>query len=306
MESILKIVSVNLSTQKGGLKNAVAHLHVSREKGVEQDGDTLYWNKEISVLGMENYDDNQKNYGFWGENITTSGLDLNQLKPMDCLVSDDARLKVTITAKNLKSDRLVRFHFHSPKDIPLGGLFVRAQKEAFLKAGMELRYKPKIVKCRIITLSDRASAGIYEDKSGSIIQKMISEFLTKSDRKFDIEKLIIPDEKENLEKQLLSAFEDKVDILITTGGTGIGKRDITPEVVKPFFDKEITGIMEYIRIKYGSQKPNALISRSIAGVKDKTLIYCLPGSSKGVAEYMTEILPTVFHSLYMLHDIQLH
>ncbi len=96
------------------------------------------------------------------------------------------------------------------------------------------------------------------------------------------------------------------DLIFTTGGTGIGKRDITPETIKPLIDKEITGIMELIRVKYGAIKHNALISRSIAGVIGNSLIYSLPGSQKAVEEYMTEIIPTLMHSIFMLHDVKAH
>ena len=96
------------------------------------------------------------------------------------------------------------------------------------------------------------------------------------------------------------------DVVITTGGTGIGPRDITIETVRPLLDKEIPGIMEMIRIKYGQEKPNALLSRGIAGVMGQTLVYTLPGSVKAVDEYMTEILKTLQHLIYMLHGVDVH
>ena len=85
------------------------------------------------------------------------------------------------------------------------------------------------------------------------------------------------------------------NIIITTGGTGIGPRDITVETVTPMLTKEIPGIMEYIRIRYGTEKPNALLSRGVAGIIGKSLIYTLPGSVRAVEEYMTEILKTLKH-----------
>jgi len=94
--------------------------------------------------------------------------------------------------------------------------------------------------------------------------------------------------------------------MITTGGTGIGQRDITVETVKPLLDKEIPGIMEAIRIKYGSQKPNALLSRGVAGLMNNTLVYTLPGSVKAVNEYMTEILKTLEHLIYMREGLDAH
>jgi molybdenum cofactor synthesis domain-containing protein len=105
---------------------------------------------------------------------------------------------------------------------------------------------------------------------------------------------------------LNQARQDKTDFIFTTGGTGIGPKDFTPEVVKPMLDKEIPGIMELIRTKYGAEKPNALASRSIAGVMNESLVFTLPGSVKAVNEYMTEISPTIHHMVFMLHGIDRH
>jgi molybdenum cofactor synthesis domain-containing protein len=95
-------------------------------------------------------------------------------------------------------------------------------------------------------------------------------------------------------------------MVFTSGGTGIGPRDVTPEAVKPLIQKDIPGIMELIRVKYGMQFPNALMSRGIAGSSGNTLIYTLPGSPKAVKEYAGEILPTVEHAIRMLHGIDAH
>ena len=94
--------------------------------------------------------------------------------------------------------------------------------------------------------------------------------------------------------------------MITTGGTGIGPKDFTPDVIRPMLDKEIPGLMDHIRLKYGAEKPNALISRSIAGVMGNTLVFALPGSVKAVNEYMEEILKSFWHMIYMLHGIDSH
>ena len=289
----LRIVSVNHSAGSAEKKKPVPFIRVD-ERGVEGDGDRLFFNHELSLLGIQAYQGMEENYGFWAENLTTDGLDLSLLKPMDCLVNDEARLKVTITAKNVKSEQRVAFNQGGPRDIPVGGLFAQARKPAILKAGMEFTYKPMIFHTRILTLSDRASKGIYEDKSGEIIREMIGDFFEKADRRFTIDKYIIPDEKDPLETHFFEALADKVDILITKGGTGIGERDITPDVIRPLLEKEIPGIMELIRVKYGTLKPNALVSRSLAGVREKTLVYCLPGSTKGVNE-RNPAYPFSFH-----------
>ncbi|MGD9707247.1 MAG: molybdenum cofactor biosynthesis protein B, partial [Candidatus Delongbacteria bacterium] len=112
---------------------------------------------------------------------------------------------------------------------------------------------------------------------------------------------IMPDDKESLQRSLEKAVSEYADIIFTTGGTGIGPRDITPEAVTGFCDKLIPGIMDHIRIKYGQTIPNALLSRSVAGIKEKTLIYALPGSVKAVDEYMNDILLTLDHLIKMAY-----
>ena len=158
----------------------------------------------------------------------------------------------------------------------------------------------------IITLSDRAYKGEYEDRSGPVIQELISNYFEKNIYTFLISTKIIPDDSSQLKNSISEFVSNKFDIIITTGGTGIGPRDITIETIQPMLHKEIPGIMEHIRIKYGSKKPNALLSRGIAGTINESIIYTLPGSVKAVKEYMKEILNTLEHLLYMIRGIDIH
>lgn len=190
--------------------------------------------------------------------------------------------------------------------MPEEGIFCRVLEGGELTNQDELVYIPRQINILIITLSDRASKGIYEDKSGPYATKLLTEFFGEHNRPVNIQNKIIPDDEKELEKILIQAAASRTDIVVTTGGTGIGSRDITPDVVKRLLDKEIPGIMELIRYKYGSVKPNALISRSIAGVIDKSLVYTLPGSVKAVKEYLDEITKTLEHSLRMINDIDSH
>jgi len=159
---------------------------------------------------------------------------------------------------------------------------------------------------RIITLSDRASRGEYEDLSGKYIEKEINNYFLWKEWNFDLSKNLIPDSEIEFKNCIEKTLADKVDILFTTGGTGIGPRDITIETIKPYITKEIPGVMEYIRVKYGEKLPNALLSRSIAGLMQQTLIFALPGSLKAVKDYMTEILNILEHSIFMQHQIDVH
>ena len=162
------------------------------------------------------------------------------------------------------------------------------------------------LKIQIITLSDRASKGEYQDLSGPEISNLVTTFFQEKNWKFNSSIQLIPDDPQELEKLLKTAKESKADIVITTGGTGIGPRDFTPDVAKKHIDKEIPGIMENIRLKYGQINPNALLSRAVAGIMGQTQLYCLPGSVKAVKEYMTEILKTLEHLIFMLHGVDVH
>lgn len=164
---------------------------------------------------------------------------------------------------------------------------------------------PEKFEILIITLSDRAFRGEYEDLSGPAISARLTDFFSSVEWQFGISSRIIPDDTERL-RDLLESASFKYNLIITTGGTGIGPRDITVETVKPLLTKDIPGVMEYIRIKYGSVKPNALLSRGVAGIIGKSLIYTLPGSVKAVEEYMTEILKTLKHTIYMQYGVDSH
>jgi molybdopterin adenylyltransferase len=164
----------------------------------------------------------------------------------------------------------------------------------------------KKIEIQIITLSDRASRGEYEDLSGPEIKSLVDDYFNEKNWKYRSNIILIPDDPKQLEFLLEEARENKVDIVFTTGGTGIGPHDFTPEVAKRMIEKEIPGIMENIRLKYGQIHPNALLSRSIAGVMGQTQLYCLPGSVKAVKEYMAEILKTLEHLIFMMYSVDVH
>jgi molybdenum cofactor synthesis domain-containing protein len=164
---------------------------------------------------------------------------------------------------------------------------------------------PEVFRIIIITLSDRAAGGVYTDTSGPRIKEMLTKWFSSIGWAFEINQSLIPDNGEQLSGVLISSLSD-YNLIITTGGTGISPRDITIETVAPLLNKEIPGIMEFIRVKYGAEKPSALLSRGVAGIAGKSLIYTLPGSTKAVEEYMTEILKTLEHTILMQYGIDTH
>ncbi|RIH66608.1 MOSC domain-containing protein [Mariniphaga sediminis] len=304
------IKSLNLSEKKGTVKTPVGSVEIT-ETGVKDDAHAGHWHRQVSLLGTESLKkaEEQNNrtfqYGDFGENITTEGLELYKANILDRFQAGNVILEVTQIGKKChKGCEIMKISGNCI--MPVEGIFCRVIQPGELRVNDVLQYIPRQIKIAVITLSDRAYKGIYEDKSGPYVTKMLNDFFGEANRPVTVEQILIPDDETMLENELNRAVENEADIIVTTGGTGIGSRDITPDVVKRLLDKEIPGIMELIRYKYGSVKPNALLSRSIAGVKGKSLIYVLPGSVKAVNEYLTEIIPTLNHSIRMVNDVDVH
>ena len=121
--------------------------------------------------------------------------------------------------------------------------------------------RPRPMHCRIVTLSDRAASGIYADRSGPRIRELLESFFADHGIESTISQCLLPDEAVLLRREILAAIEQGADVIITTGGTGVGPRDIAPDTVGPLCDKLIPGIMEHVRAKFGANNPRARLSR---------------------------------------------
>lgn len=170
----------------------------------------------------------------------------------------------------------------------------------------EIEHIKRIFQATVITLSDRASKGEYEDLSGKILIEHLTNYFNKIEYPIQIRYNLIADDSLLLARVLEENLAKNTDLIFTTGGTGIGPRDITIPIVQNFIDYELPGIMDLIRVKYGLLKPSAMLSRSIAGVAGKTLLFSLPGSVKAVQEYFSEIETIILHAIYMLNAIDKH
>ncbi|HEC1791200.1 TPA: molybdopterin adenylyltransferase [Campylobacter lari] len=148
-----------------------------------------------------------------------------------------------------------------------------------------------MVKIGILVLSDRASSGVYEDKSGVEIEKILDSYI-KNEKSFYYE--LIPDEYDLIiEKLAYLADEIKCDLIFTTGGTGPALRDVTPEATQAVCDKMLPGFGELMRAKSLEYVPTAILSRQSAGIKGRSLIINLPGNPKAIRECIEPIFPAI-------------
>jgi molybdenum cofactor synthesis domain-containing protein len=144
----------------------------------------------------------------------------------------------------------------------------------------------------IITASDKGYHGEREDTSGQTIKTMLGNLGRVKNY------CIVPDDKDAISEAIIRmADELNIDLVLTTGGTGLGPRDVTPEATLAVIDRLVPGIPEIIRVKSQEYTPRAMLSRAVAGLRGSTLIINLPGSQKGVAECLKIILPALEHGI---------
>ncbi|MEN8152814.1 MAG: MogA/MoaB family molybdenum cofactor biosynthesis protein [Acidobacteriota bacterium] len=152
-----------------------------------------------------------------------------------------------------------------------------------------------MLKIAVITASDRAFRGEYEDRSGP----KIVEIINKSGLDAEVSLYLVPDEKDSLKSEI--EYHLDKDYIITTGGTGISERDITPEVTKMLCDTELPGVSEMLRLESYKETRNAVFSRGYCGIRGKTIIVNFPGSVKAVTLCTKLMLPVLEHGKKMLY-----
>ncbi len=153
----------------------------------------------------------------------------------------------------------------------------------------------------VVTISDGAFHGKREDKSGPVLVSLLSL------AGFEVEgPEVVPDEAERIVEAVTRAVARGVDLVVSTGGTGLGPRDVTPQAMSTILDYEVPGIGETMRRAGASSTPMAALSRSMGGVRGRTLIISVPGSPKGASESLEAVMTIVGHAIQLLHGDTSH
>jgi molybdopterin adenylyltransferase len=150
----------------------------------------------------------------------------------------------------------------------------------------------------IITISDRASKGLYDDLGGPALQEASAGYGWNV-----IDSVLVPDEIHDIQRTIRSLIGKGCSLVLTTGGTGVALRDVTPEAVRQIAIRELPGFGEQMRMESLKITPNAILSRNLAAVVDRTLVICLPGKPKGAVECLGFVVKAIPHCVEVLQEV---
>lgn len=297
-----KVVAVCISEKKGTAKQNVGSAVFIENWGVEKDAHAGKWHRQVSLLSydeVERFRARGANVadGAFGENLLVEGFDFKTYPVGTVFVCNEVVLEITQIGKKCHSECEI---FHQVGDciMPREGVFARVIRGGTIRVGDELRIGEKTYKfsAGIITASDKGSAGEREDLSGPAVKEMITQ------AGYHVRSMeVLPDDEDSLYQEMVRlADTEKVDVIFTTGGTGLSSRDNTPEATLRAATKRVPGIAEAIRSYSLQITPRAMLSRAESVMRNQTLIINLPGSPKAVKECLEYILPTLEHGLEIM------
>lgn len=297
-----KVSAICTSDIKGTSKVCVQEVEFVKDWGIKGDAHAGKWHRQISLLSKEKIDHFNENganveFGAFGENIVVDNYDLKTL-PIGTIIEigDTVVLQVSQIGKQC----------HTGCDIaqrmgvcimPTNGIFSKVLKGGIVRINDEIRIYINH-RVAIITLSDKAFNNQRIDTSSIVINDILIE-----NKLYVTKKTLLADEKPLLEKELIDICDNyRAELIITTGGTGLSSRDITPEATKEVIEKEVPGISEAIRYQTMKYTQKAMLNRGVSGIRKKTLIINLSGSPIAVKEQLTSVIKPIIHGLDTLNS----
>ncbi len=294
-----KVVAVNISKKKGLIKKPVESVHLVEKLGIEGDAHAGNWHRQVSLLDQASVDKMTAlgveglTPGIFAENITTEGVVLHALPIGTRLRVGETELEVTQIGKECHAHCQV-YQQVGMCIMPTEGIFTIVIRGGEIRAGDAIEVLNG-VRAAVITLSDKGAAGLREDKSGpALVEALRGHALV-------TEHFVIPDEFEQIKTELCRlADSGNLDLILTTGGTGLAPRDVTPEATLAVVERLVPGIPEAMRAESRKITDRAMLSRAQAGVRGRTLIVNLPGSPKAAVECLQVFLPVLAHAVETL------
>ena len=293
-----RIVEVCMSANKGERKKAVEGVELVENHGIAGDAHAGPWHRQISLLAEESIEKMRAKGldvgpGDFAENITTRGLPLPELPVGTRLLAGRCLLRVTQIGKECHT-RCAIYYQAGDCVMPREGIFVEVLRGGPLRSGDKLSVIPTF-RAAVITLSDRCFRHEAVDESGP---RLVEELRLWG---ADVDSLLLPDEADLLEQKLRElTVSGHYSVILTTGGTGMSHRDITPEATMRVIDRLVPGISEAIRSESMKITPHAMLSRGVAGLAGHTLVINLPGSVKGATESFSVLSAALPHALEVL------
>lgn len=297
-----KVIAVCTSERKGTVKTEVDSAVIIKDHGLEGDAHAGSA-RQVSLLSYEAFDEFRKLNegrvdivpGVFGENLLVEGFDFKSLPLGMRFKCGDVILELMQIGKKCHTGCEIS-KIAGKCIMPVEGVFARVIEGGVVKKDDAFVIVPAPYKAGIITASDRSYRGEREDLSGPKIAQIVKEHSYEV-----VSSVLLPDDEDGLAEALVKMCdEDRPDVIFTTGGTGFSPRDHMPEATKRVAHRDAPGIAEAIRAYSLKITPNAMLSRGVSVIRNKTLIINLPGSPKAVAECLEYILPPLEHGLGIL------
>lgn len=302
LEGVVKAICI--SSARGTEKHAIEEANFIKDFGIEGDAHAGNWHRQVSLLSYDKVEEfNAKGGnvedGAFGENVLVRGLDFKNLPVGTILNCGDVVLEMTQIGKECHNHCNI-FHRVGDCIMPREGVFAIVKNGGVMKIGDVMRAElPKAdaaLRAAVMTLSDKGFAGERVDESGSKAVAMLQAAGYEI-----VETILLPDEQKKIEGELIRLADSRqVDLIITTGGTGMSVRDCTPEATLAVATRNVPGIAEAIRAGSMAITKRAMLGRGASVLRSNTLIVNLPGSVKAVQESLGLVLSELEHGIRIL------
>ena len=301
-----KVIAVCTSDRKGIQKNDVQSAYFEKDWGLQNDAHAGKWHRQVSLLSADKIEAFKARGadvtpGAFGENLVVEGFDFRALPVGTLLRCGDVLLEMTQIGKECHTHCAI-YHKMGECIMPTEGVFARVLESGTISVGDEMviekRKTPRPWQAAVITLSDKGARGERRDESGPAIVKRLEESGYEV-----VEQILLSYDPAALKNTLIRLCDQRqLDLILTTGGTGFGLRDTTPEATMAVAERNVPGIAEMMRAESMRITKHAMLSRAASVIRGKTLIINLPGSPRACMENMDVFMDTIPHGLGLLRN----